>query len=79
MSDLRSTDSAADNQYGSVIVAECTDSRALCIDNSHMGCCVYVQVQGKQIRQLLCAAQLMGRMGLIEVIVQLRLMRHEET
>jgi hypothetical protein len=46
MSDLHSTDNAADNQYGSAIVAECTDSRALCVDNSNIGCCVYVQVQG---------------------------------
>lgn len=45
-SDLHSTDNAADNQYGSVIVAECTDSRALCADNSNIDCCVYVQVQG---------------------------------
>jgi len=51
MSDLRSTDNAADNQYRYVIVAECTDSRALCIDNNHIGCCVSVQVQGSQIRQ----------------------------
>jgi hypothetical protein len=46
MSDLHSTDNAADNQYGSVIIAECTDSRALCVNNSNMGCRVYVQVQG---------------------------------
>ena len=40
MSDLHSTDNAPDNQYGSVIVAGCTGSRALCIDNSNIGRCV---------------------------------------